>query len=214
MPEPKSFFHKSMPNQKAWQREMVRQRGTAEAILFMERVQCRYFETLAGSRTYQPRVLHKLHFEKNILPAVAAYQVLKQEGHDPASAVNILDRLLETTISGQKRYYRFLGRFTFFFDLLCWTLIPMMRIQYPEKGWQIDTPDLGPIVVALDSRRCFYLEVLKEYGVPELTRHFCRLDDLLYEGVSAFIRFERTQTLGRGGELCDFRYYRVKTDQG
>ncbi len=74
--------------------------------------------------------------------------------------MGVLDRLLETTIAGQKRLYQFLGKFPFFFDLIRWTLRPMMRIQYPEKGWQINYPNLGPDVVALDSQRCFYLDVL------------------------------------------------------
>ncbi|MBE3120246.1 MAG: L-2-amino-thiazoline-4-carboxylic acid hydrolase [Candidatus Atribacteria bacterium] len=71
-------------------------------------------------------------------------------------------------------------------------------------------PVLGPDVVALNEHSCFYLNVLAEYGLPELTPHFCLLDDFLFEGVSPCIRWERTQTIGRGGEMCDFRYYLVK----
>lgn len=39
---------------------------------------------------------------------------------------------------------------------------------------------------------------------------FCRLDDLLAAEAASTIRFERTQTLARGGTLCDFRYERVR----
>jgi hypothetical protein len=211
----KKFLFKRFPAQlKTWQREIARQRGKAEALLFMDRVRSKFVELFTHSRSYKPRVLQKRHFENNLLPAIAAYQVLLQEGNDPKSALKILDRLLETGIAGQKRFYKILGRFPFFFDLLRLTLKPMMRLQYPPEGWRYEFPALGRDVVALDGHSCFYLEVLTEYGLPELTRHFCRLDDVLFEGVTPYVRWERTQTLGRGGELCDFRYYRVKLNQG
>ena len=214
MAEKKLLFRRFPPRLNSWQREITRQRGKAEALLFMERVQSKYVELFIHSRSYQPRVLQKQHFENNILPLIAVYQVLLAEGNEPKSALKTLDCLLEAGIAGQKRLYKFWGRFPFFFDMLRYMLKPMVGLQYPKAGWQIEFPGLGPDVVALDGHGCFYLDVLTEYGLPELTRHFCHLDDYLFEGVTPYIRWERTQTLGRGGELCNFRYYRVKQEQG
>jgi hypothetical protein len=210
MAETRFLLRRFPPQLKNWQQEIIRQRGKADAKLFMERVKTRYVALFSGSRSYKPHVLQKLHFENNVLPVIALYQVLLEEGNSPNSALKILDRLLETGIAGQKRFYKFWGRFPFFFDMLRLTLKPMVTRQYPQEGWRNEYPDLGPDVVALNGHGCFYLNVLTEYGLPELTRHFCRLDDLLFEGVTPYVRWERTQTLGRGGELCDFRYYRVR----
>ncbi len=184
--------------------------GETEARVFLSRVEAKYLELYARSERHSPRVLQTLHFEKNILPAVAAYKILLMEGKSSESALETLDVLLEATVAGQKRVYRFWGQFPFFFDMLRWMLKPMMRLQYPESAWKTEFPDLGRDIVGLDCHGCFYLKVLSEYGLPELTRHFCRLDDVLYEGVTPYIRFERTQTIGRGGTMCDFRYYRVR----
>ncbi len=214
MPETMFFPKRRMPQTQAWLREMTRLRGREEAQAFISRVQGKYDELLARSRRYQPRVLQKQHFEKNILPVIAADLIMKQEGQAPDQISSTIDSLLAESIAGQKRLYRFWGRFPFFFGMLRLLLKPMMKAQFPAEGWQIDYPGLGPDVVALDSHRCFYLEVLTEYGLPELTRHFCQLDDELYQGVTPFIRFERTQTLGRGGQMCDFRYYRVRPGAG
>ncbi len=199
-----------MPIAPAWLREMARQRGPTEAKAFMNRVQGKYEELFARSRPYRPRVLQKLHFEKNILPVISATLILKQEGRPADEISSTLDSLLAAGVAGQKRIYKFWARFPFFFDLLRLVLKPMMKMQYPAEGWMIVYPDLGRDVVALDSQHCFYLDVLTEYGLPELTRHFCLVDDELYQGMTPYIRFERTQTLGRGGKMCDFRYYRVK----
>ena len=210
MSENSFFLRHTLPTYRIWLREWTRLHGEMQARVFLSRIQAKYSELYARSRRYSPRVLQKLHFEKNILPAVAAYKIMLMDGQSPETALESLDIFLEATIAGQKRMYRFWGRFPFFFDVLRWALKPMMRIQYPPAGWQTDFPALGRDAVGLDEHSCFYLQVLNDYGLPELTRHFCRLDDILYEGVSPYIRFERTQTLGRGGTLCDFRYYRVK----
>jgi hypothetical protein len=210
MPESLLFLRHGLPTYRTWLRELTRQQGALVAEIFLERVQAKYLELFAGSERYSQRVLQKIHFEKNILPAIAAYKILLMDGNNPDEAQATLDSLLEAGVAGQKRLYRFWGRFPFFFDMLKWILKPLTLLQYPEAGWRMEFPNLGSDVVALDSHACFYLQVLTEYGVPELTRHFCRLDDLLFEGVTPHVRFERTQTMGRGGSMCDFRYYRVK----
>jgi hypothetical protein len=149
------------------------------------------------------------HFEENILPAIAAYSILLMEGKDKDSAMQIMDRLLEASIELDRRMYRFWGRFPFFFDMIKLLLKPMMTMQYPGR-WNIEWPKLDPNVVGLNCRSCFYLDVLTEYGYPELTPHFCRLDDLFAAEAAPSVRFERTQTLARGGIICDFRYIRVR----
>ena len=192
MPETTFFLRHPLPTYRVWLREWTRQHDEIRAKAFLDRVEGLYVELYAHSKRHSPRGLQKLHFEKNILPAIAAYQVLLAEGNSSETAQAALDDLLAVTISEQKRMYRFWGRFPFFFDFLRWTLKPLTLSQYPREGWRMDFPDLGPDVTGLDSHSCFYLHVLTEYGYPELTRHFCHLDDVLFEGVTPYIRFERT----------------------
>ncbi len=214
MPQKKFFLRRTFPNHRTWLRELTRQRGTDEASRIIKRVGEKYTELLANSHTYHPRVLQKYHFEGNILPAIAAYQVFLEEGKPPPRALKSLDDLLEASMAGQKRLYRLLGKLPFFFDLLKLTLKPLTLIQYPRQGWRLEFPDQGRDVVALNGYGCFYLDVLTEYGLPELTQHFCHLDDFLFEDITERVLWERKQTIGRGGKMCDFRYYRVKTKQG
>ena len=57
---------------------------------------------------------------------------------------------------------------------------------------------------------CFYYKTLAAYGAPELTASFCRVDDLIYGGMSAQVLWQRTQTIGRGAEYCDFCFANAK----
>ena len=54
---------------------------------------------------------------------------------------------------------------------------------------------------------CPYFETCKKYGCPELTRFFCKSDDITYGNLHPRLVWHRTQILGTGGECCDFRLF-------
>lgn len=64
---------------------------------------------------------------------------------------------------------------------------------------------------ARDMTVCPYFETCKKYGCPEITQFFCKSDDITYGNLHPKLVWGRTQTLGTGGECCDFRLY-IKQD--
>ena len=58
--------------------------------------------------------------------------------------------------------------------------------------------------VSVDITACPYLKYFTAAGCPELCKGACISDDACY-GHMKRVEFKRTQTLGRGGECCDFR---------
>jgi len=63
-----------------------------------------------------------------------------------------------------------------------------------------------PLVVVL------YLDSLTKFDVPELIPIFCGLDDLIYDGVSPHLIWQRSGTLGRGDRHCDFQFINPKAE--
>lgn len=59
----------------------------------------------------------------------------------------------------------------------------------------------------MDIIACPYNQYFTELGTPELTKIFCINDEYTYGDIPG-LEFIRTQTLGKGGEKCDF-YIRV-----
>ena len=66
-----------------------------------------------------------------------------------------------------------------------------------------DTPD----TFAFNTHKCIIHETLLSHDAGELTPLFCSTDDWLAAALPK-ISWERTQTLGRGGDYCDFRWSR------
>ena len=65
----------------------------------------------------------------------------------------------------------------------------------------------SPNCYALNTYRCYILETLKAYDAAELTGLFCKTDDWLTEALPR-ITWERTKTLARGDDFCNFRWSR------
>lgn len=60
-----------------------------------------------------------------------------------------------------------------------------------------------------DILECPYKKYYTLIGCPELCQYNCLSDEACY-GHMKKVKFVRTETLGRGGDCCDFRFKRVK----
>ncbi len=59
--------------------------------------------------------------------------------------------------------------------------------------------------VRFDVTSCPYVRIMKKLGCGEACPIVCRQDEYTYGGMKGIV-FERTKTLGRGDEKCDFCY--------
>ena len=58
-------------------------------------------------------------------------------------------------------------------------------------------------VISGKLRHCAH-DTCTEYGCPELCRCFCDSDAISYTGLHPKLIWERSMTLGRGNDRCDF----------
>jgi hypothetical protein len=143
------------------------------------------------------------HLQEYILPGLALYQHLRADGLDQEAALAQIDHYFEALAEPGRRKMKRLGRLPMIYPLLRVLIKPAMR-QYPSCGWQLEWVENSSQAIRFNMRSCFYYNTLKTLGAPELTAAFCRTDDLAYGEMSAAFRWQRTQTIGRGAELCDF----------
>lgn len=81
---------------------------------------------------------------------------------------------------------------------------PLTRKMFgPDNGFQNRFYPKVKGEYRMDILACPYFRYFSELGCPELTRVFCENDDRMYGNLPG-IAFERTGTLGKGAERCDF----------
>lgn len=161
----------------------------------------------AERKRYQKKVLEE-HFGDNILPILALYLVLKEDGREDAYALS--EKVANEMYGVGRKRMEFLGRFPFFYWIIEKFTPNLMQKMFPEEGWDIEWVEVSEKQVAFNMHGCFYHQTLNDYNAPELTPVFCGLDDLIYDNVSPYLRWERKGTLGRGDHHCDFRFINPK----
>ncbi len=204
--------HHRMPNLKTWQRALIEKHGEVQGAILAARAQARY-EALYNERPHFTHPALRWHLEQKILPGLALYQVLSKENSDRDAVLSETGSLLAM---GSRALTKFVNMYTYLplpFAIMR-KIFKASLLAFPQQGWDIEHIEASKTSFAFNIHRCFYLDILTAYGAPELTAMYCRLDDLLYAGWAPSIRWERTKTLGRGDDCCDFRWTLVEPGKG
>ncbi len=198
-----------MPYLDVGQQVLAEKRGKVKAALLAARVQARYDELYA----HRPRFHHpalRQHLEEGILPALALYQTLREENDDQKVVLAEIDQIVAAMVerSGRRRLVQIIGHLPDPFAALRIANRWAIKRVYPPEGWRFEWVADSDRCIAYDARECFYVNILTAYDAPELTAHLCVVDDLLFGDLPS-IAWERTKTLSRGDDRCDFRFRRV-----
>jgi uncharacterized protein YoaH (UPF0181 family) len=194
----------SLPAFTRWERRWSRELGAPAAAHRAELARQRYNALIAACMHYAQPVL-RARLEKEILPGLAVYQTLLAEGFCSEEAVKEVTTCITADNPGMRipQALNFLPRpFAIFRRLIK----QQTRLLCPPEGFSIRWLADDSQKVEFHVYRCFFWDVLRGYGAGELTTAFCQTDDVMAAGMSKGIEFKRSQTLGRGGELCDFCY--------
>jgi hypothetical protein len=201
----RSATSQPMPHLRIWQQALADQRGEFKAAILAGHVQARYDELYASRPRFPKRIL-RMHLDMLILPGLALYQTLLEEDDNAEAVLAEMESIFETTFSPFFRFMLFVDRAPRSFTLFRRTARTTLKHVFPPEGWETETVEDSDRAFAFNMVSCLYLNVLTAYGAPELTPLYCRMDELLYEKLPPMIIWERTKTLGRGGDCCDFRW--------
>lgn len=145
----------------------------------------------------------RLHTDGFIFPAAAIYLAMKE--FDSHKAFSVMQKVMkEKALESGRKFASFVrlpfGKRLF---LKMWDTIShkmfsdsagFKNVFYPkQKG-----------VFRMDITQCPYNTYLTALGCQELTRLFCENDVYSYGNLPG-LDFIRTQTIGSGGRLCDFK---------
>lgn len=157
-------------------------------------IMTRYADLPAGLRP---------HTDARVFPSAAIYLAAKERlGAREAYAI-IEDAAVELTGRYAKKLAELMrvpGMKSLFIRI--WD--PMTRkIFGPDNGFKNVFYPKKKGEFRMDILACPYCRYFTELGCPELTKIFCANDDRMYGNLPGLV-FERTGTLGRGADRCDF----------
>ena len=138
-----------------------------------------------------------------ILPRTAVYTVLKRRGLD---AEKLMEKYLREVQGPTARdQYAGLEWVPRFFEIFRWAF---RKATASSDAWN-STFEAEKDRFDLTIRKCLWYDTCVECGCPEACRFFCECDNYSF-GELKKVGFRRTQTLGTGGDCCDFHFYKKR----
>lgn len=195
---------------RAW-RKTFKKHYPDEAASLMQQLTAKHATLYAERKDYGTKALND-HLRKHILAGLAVYFTLQEAGKSKEESYKIVQAGFRSAIQITRNLFSWLGKYPYFYTLIKNKTKDLMLKEFPAPGWEMEWLTADDNEVSFNLHQCFYVDVLTEYGVPELTPAFCDLDSFLYDGVSPHMRFGRTQTIGKGGAYCNFRFIHISPD--
>lgn len=144
------------------------------------------------------------HLESQIMPGIAAYETL-QTVMPKEEALRTVHGYVEERAYWLKKIFLRLMRIPGLYKK-----VPgIFAAQTPKffgisAGFEANEIRTTGGVWRIDMTRCPYHDECVRCGCPELCPCFCDSDDITYDGLHPKLIWQRTMTLGRGDDRCDF----------
>ena len=144
------------------------------------------------------------HLESQIMPGIAAYETL-QTVMPKEEALRTVHGYVEERAYRLKKIFLRLMRIPGLYKK-----VPgIFAAQTPKffgisAGFEANEIRTTGGVWRIDMTRCPYHDECVRCGCPELCHCFCDSDDITYGGLHPKLIWQRTVTLGRGDDGCDF----------
>ncbi len=157
------------------------------------------------------KVIYK-HSAYSIFPAIAVYKVLLQyEGKD--IAYRKLEECILNNAKKQKKFLKSLTILPGFFKLFGKMCKVGVATNFGSPAFDMIWEENSDKFIKWTCTSCIYHNELTRYGVGELTRIFCKADDVMYGNLKG-ASWARTKTIGNGDELCNFKFISNNVDVG
>ncbi len=192
-----------------WNRYLTRKYGKDTTNRILSDAKIRY-EDLLLTKDLKSNP-NKNRLTKMVFPILAVYQALKNEHLTQEQALRDAENLLcATFFSTQLTGIRYMNRvLSDPFRIIKPVLLYMIKYSDLPSGQMIKQNDKN--CFAINVYQCFIHDTLLK-NAPELTAVFCATDDWLSAAMPK-IEWKRTQTIGCGGEMCDFCWCRRKSNR-
>lgn len=172
------------------------------------------YARMAGLLEEEKEYCDKGNYEHiaQIVTSIAIYEVLQRHGKSEDEAYKIVSEEMWAFLAPSAMQK--LSKKSFFMPLIK-KVVPFGFSKKSGKGWRYTwhLDEDGKDEFHFECNECICAKILGKRGLLKLGSMCCHADIINY-GSLHYTDFIRTKTLCQGGDLCDFKFIRHKTDAG
>lgn len=150
------------------------------------------------------------HLTMNLFPTMAYYKALRKADYDEVDALALAKKETTRAAGIKKADQAKIVRMPCAYLMYRMCVKSVMKKNFPNDGWEIEWIRCDEKEIHFNMKRCIYKDLCDINGCPELCWLYCENDDIAFSGLMPKIRFERSGTLGKGSECCDFHFIKNK----
>ena len=141
---------------------------------------------------------------QTVLPRIALYKTLSKDSLSKEDVYAYMRKYMLDKVAAKKHASTAkMELVPGFYSIYSHIFLKIMRTTDLQESVQSHTKDSYDVTIT----KGLWHTACQENGCEELCRLFCDVDDVTYGGLKK-IGFTRTQTLGYGGDCCDFHFFR------
>lgn len=140
-----------------------------------------------------------------ILPCIAFYETLVLETGSKAEALALYEKWCLIKVERMVKWISPLVKLPGLYKQVPKLMEKLLHTTFGEKAGFSHKNVSCANGFSVDIIRCPYVEMCRKYNCMEIARFFCQSDDLCYGNIHPKLHWGRSQTLGTGGLLCDFK---------
>lgn len=164
-----------------------------------EQIYQKCIQSIHGKNKAQAKTL-----KETILPRIALYKALQTDCEYSEQSYEIVRKYMIEVIGRKKHKVTSIMEIVpGFYEIYRRAFLNIMKNNNLQKS----TQSLGRDFYDITITDCLWNNACVENGCSELCRAFCEVDDITYGDLKK-LGFSRTQTLGTGGNCCDFHFYK------
>lgn len=142
--------------------------------------------------------------KNTILPRIVLYKALNNYGFSMEDSNNHMKNYMLNYIAKSKHNSMVkMEKVPGFYSLYSKIFLKIMRKTDLQQSKQKHNAKSFDVTIT----KCLWHQACVENECPELCRLFCDVDNITYGELNK-IGFTRTQTLGYGGDCCDFHFFK------
>ncbi len=180
--------------------------GAERTSAIMEKARKRYDELTDENRD-EPREYY-MHTRERIYPSIAVFDALLDEGIERSEAEAFVTDYYRWRSRGMASKIQAIFKIPGLYRIVPKFFFSLTQKSFgPKAGFSSENQHIGKGEMSFDMIVCPYHEKCVHYGCPEIVKGFCDADDICYGNMHPKISWDRTKTIGRGDEICDFRVH-------
>lgn len=188
----------------SYKREMQKIFSEAEFNILWETAEKTFMRLLKEEPDQSEALVRHTHI--SIFPAIAIYKTIAEKY--PKKAMTVLEKgAAAVSKEAGEKYSKILKYPVVKYIFLNIFSKGVKKGFGTEAGFAHEFISNSSRKLAFNVTKCPYQYYCKKYGCDEIVHVFCKNDEYAY-GNLPYIRFFRTQTLGTGGDCCDFKFER------